>query len=53
MKRELLLTQGEVFKNEILAGSEGTNHPSEKVPKLHDHGRDLTERVKTGWSPTR
>jgi len=37
------LTEGEVFKDEILAGTEGTDYPAEEVPEPHDHGKNLNE----------
>lgn len=41
MASEQLLMKGDVFKDEILAGSECTNNPAEEVPESKDHGTDL------------
>ena len=38
-----MLTEGEVFKDEILAGTESTNNPTDEVPEAHDHGKNLNE----------
>ena len=38
-----MLTEGEVFKDEILAGTESTNNPTDEVPEAHDHGKNLIE----------
>ena len=35
--------EGEVFKDEILAGTESTNNPTDEVPEAHDHGKNLIE----------
>jgi len=37
------LTAGEVFKDEILAGTESTNNPTNEMPEPHDHGKNLNE----------
>src|ERR1019366_311756 len=41
-KSEELLTQGEVFQDEILAGTKGTAKPAEDVPEPYDHAKNLT-----------
>jgi hypothetical protein len=41
MESQQLPTQSEVLKDEILAGSECTNNPTEEVPEPHDHGKNL------------
>ena len=43
MESEQLLTQGEIFKDEILAGTESTNNPTNEGPEAHDHGKNLNE----------
>ncbi len=51
MESEQLLTQGKVFEDEILAGTQRTDNPAEKVPEPHDHGKDLIRRRQTNsWS---
>ena len=42
MQSEELLTQGEVFQDEILAGTKGTAKPAEEVPEPYDHAENLT-----------
>jgi len=42
VKSEQLLTQGKIFEDEILAGSECTNNPAEEVPEPYDHAQNLT-----------
>lgn len=41
MESKQLLTESEVFKDEILAGTEGANNPSQEVPEPHDHDKNL------------
>ena len=38
-----MLTQGEVFEDEVLAGTEGTDHPAKQMPEPHDHGKNSIE----------
>ena len=38
-----MLTEGEVFQDEILAGTERTDDPANQVSEPHDHGKNLTE----------
>ena len=39
MESEQLLTQSEIFKDEILAGTKTIDKPAEKVPEPHNHGK--------------
>jgi hypothetical protein len=39
---EQLLKKGEVFEDEILAGTKGANQPTQ-MPEPHDHGQNLIE----------
>jgi len=41
------LTEGEVFEDEILAGTESTNNPTNEVPEPHNHGKNLNETLPT------
>jgi len=41
VKSEQLLTQRQIFEDEILAGTKGTTKPAEEVPETHDHGENL------------
>jgi hypothetical protein len=43
LKSEQLLTQGKIFKDEILAGAQRTKNPAEQVPEPHNHGNNLSE----------
>ena len=43
MQDEQLLTKGEVFEDEILAGTKGANQPTQQMPEPHDHGQNLIE----------
>jgi hypothetical protein len=36
-----LLTEGEVFENEILSRTESTNNPAQKMPEGNSHGENL------------
>ena len=42
MKSEQLLTQREIFKDEILAGAKGTAKPAGTVPEPYHHAQNLT-----------
>jgi hypothetical protein len=43
MESEQLLTQGEIFQDEILAGTERTNNPTQQVPEPDNHDKNLNE----------
>ena len=51
MESEQLLTQSEIFEDEILAGTERTNNPAEQVPEPHNHGKNLNETPSTEMIP--
>ena len=36
-----MLTEGEVFENEILSRTESTDNPAQKMPEGNSHGKDL------------
>jgi hypothetical protein len=36
-----LLTEGEVFENEILSRTESTDNPAQKMPEGNSHGKNL------------
>jgi hypothetical protein len=36
-----LLTESQVFEDEILSGTESTDHPAEDMPERHDHVKNL------------
>ena len=52
VESEKLLTKGEVFKDEILTGTERTDNPPKEVPEPHDHGKNLTRRRQSSSWPT-
>jgi hypothetical protein len=41
VQSQQLLTERQVFKDEVLPGPESADHPPEEMPKQHDHGEDL------------
>lgn len=47
MQSQQLLTESEIFKDEILSGTEGTDSPSQEMSEQRDngqnHGQNLTE----------
>ena len=47
MEREQLLTKRQIFKHEILTGSESANQPAEKMPEPSDHNKNLIETSST------
>jgi hypothetical protein len=47
VKSEHLLTQSNIFEDEILAGTKGTAKPAEEVPEPHDHGKKLIGTTST------
>jgi hypothetical protein len=40
VQRKKLLTQSEIFENEILSGTECNDKPSQEMPERHDYGRN-------------
>jgi hypothetical protein len=45
-----LLTEGEVFENEILSRTESTDNPAQKMPEGNSHGKNLigTSQIELG-----
>jgi hypothetical protein len=41
MQSEQLLTQSEIFNDEVLARTKRTNDPAKKVPEANNHGYNL------------
>jgi len=41
VKSQQLLTEGEIFENEILSRTESTDNPAQEMPEEHDHGKNL------------
>jgi hypothetical protein len=40
-----LLTESQVFENEVFAGTESGGHPAEEMPERHDHDKNLIGTV--------
>jgi hypothetical protein len=47
VQSEELLAKGEVFQDEMLAGTKGTAKPAEEVSEPHDHGKNLIRRCQS------
>ena len=47
MQGQQLLTENQVFEDEILPGTESANHPAEDMPDRHDHGKNLIGTVRS------
>ena len=43
MQGKQLLTKGEVFENEILAGTKSAKQPTKQMSEPRDHGENLIE----------
>jgi hypothetical protein len=43
VQSQQLLTQRQVFEDEVLPGTESADHPPEEMPERHDHGKNLSE----------
>ena len=43
-----LLTQSQVFEDEVLPGTESADHPPDEMPERHDHGKNFSgkDRIK-------
>jgi hypothetical protein len=41
VKSQQLLTEGEIFEDEILSRTESTDNPAQEMPEGHDHGKNL------------
>ena len=46
MQSQQLLTESQVFEDEILPGTESADHPPEEMPERHDHGENLIGTVR-------
>jgi hypothetical protein len=36
-----LLTESQVFEQKVFPGTESADHPAEKMPEQHDHGKNF------------
>ena len=41
VQSQQLLTEGQIFKDEVLPGPESADHPPEEMPERQDHGKKL------------
>ena len=41
MQRKQLLTESQVFEQKVFPGTESADHPAEKMPEQHDHGKNF------------
>jgi hypothetical protein len=41
VQREQLLTESQVFEQKVFPGTESADHPAEKMPERHDHGKNF------------
>ena len=46
VQSQQLLTERQVFKDEVLTGPESADHPPEEMPKQHDHGENLIGKIR-------
>jgi hypothetical protein len=42
VQSQQVLTQSQVFEDEVLAGTESADHPPEEMPERYDHGKNLS-----------
>src|ERR1700693_125971 len=52
VKSQQLLTESEVFEDEVFPGTKSADHPAEEMPEPHDHGKILSEPSKLSFSPS-
>ena len=41
VESQQLLTESQIFKDEVLSGPESADHPPEEMPERRDHGKNL------------
>ena len=46
MQSQQLPTESQVFEGEVLAGPESAHHPAEEMSERHDHGKNLSGKVR-------
>jgi len=46
VQSQQLLTQSQVFEDEVLPGTESADHPPEEMPERYDHGKNLTGTIR-------
>ena len=52
MESQQLLTQCQILQHEVLAGSKCTDKPADEVPKQRNHGKNLSGRPVSDFSPS-
>jgi hypothetical protein len=45
VQSQQLLTESQVFEDEVLAGAKSADDPPEEMPERHDHGKNLIETI--------
>jgi len=46
VQSQQLLTQSQVFEDEVLSGPESADHPPEEMPERQEHGKNLIGTVR-------
>ena len=46
MQSQQLLMESQIFKDEVLAGAESTDHPTEDMSERRDHSKNLSGKVR-------
>jgi hypothetical protein len=46
VQSQQLLTESQVFEDEVLSGTESADHPAEEMSERHDHGKKLSGKVR-------
>ena len=46
MQSQQLLTESQVFEDEVLSGPESADHPPEEMPERQEHGKNLIGTVR-------
>jgi hypothetical protein len=46
MQGQQLPTESQVFEDEVLPGTESTDQPPEEMSERHDHGKNLSGKVR-------
>ena len=53
MQGQQLLTEGQIFKDEVLAGPESADDPPKEMSEPHDHGKKFSGKVRLQLAPSR
>jgi hypothetical protein len=52
VQSQQLPTESQVFKDEVPAGTESSDHPAEEMPELGDEGKNLIETLRIHLLPS-